>query len=121
MRELLRWAFGVLTVWPGLYFVAFIFTIAVSFSENDQAERRLTEVTLPFHIAAMAALLVLIPAYVTHAYRNSRLDSERRTQWIIMLLAGSIVAMPVYWWLYIRTARPPGSTHGGAEVKRSVG
>jgi hypothetical protein len=45
-------------------------------------------------------------AYVVHAWRSPRIDKDQRTLWVLVLLLGAPIAMPIYWWLYVR----PGGT-----------
>jgi hypothetical protein len=48
---------------------------------------------------------VLLFAFGRHVYSNPRLSHAWRICWIVLLFVGNYVAIPVYWWLYIR--RPP--------------
>jgi len=44
----------------------------------------------------------LLVFYVVDLFRNPRVPSESRTLWAVVLFLGNIVAMPIYWALYIR-------------------
>jgi hypothetical protein len=53
-------------------------------------------------VATTILIVALLVAYLRDAYRNPRLTAARRKLWTFLLFVGSTVAMPVYWWLYVR-------------------
>jgi hypothetical protein len=47
-----------------------------------------------------AVLIVLV--YIVVALNNHHLTTSKRVFWFIMILLGSALTIPVYWWLYKR-------------------
>jgi hypothetical protein len=59
---------------------------------------------------------VIVEANAAVLGKTAALTAARRRFWTVVLFVGSTVAMPVYWWLYVRPAggltlaatEPPG-------------
>ena len=49
----------------------------------------------------LALLLGLAVFYAVHAMRNPRVEEARRPLWLVVLLLGAPLSMPVYWFLYL--------------------
>jgi hypothetical protein len=94
---------GVLSIWPGVYFVAFIGSILFMFANaQNQRSMDLFRVILPVHILTMLLMFALTAVYVVHVFKSERLTSDKRLLWVVVLFFGNIVAFPIYWWLYMR-------------------
>ena len=93
-RGVRTWLLGAVTLWLPLYTAYFLVFVL---------PQPLLIATLGTTLLLVAALLVI---YLADAHRNRRVPDARRTPWAVALLVASVVAMPVYWWLYVRpTAR----------------
>jgi hypothetical protein len=72
----------------------------------------------PLYLGTMVLTVVLLVIYIRDAYRNPALGEDRRTFWAVVLFHGNLLAMPVYWWLYMRpgtgarAGRPEPLTEG---------
>lgn len=55
---------------------------------------------------AMIVLLLVLIVCLRDAFNNPRIPDEKRTLWVIVLLLGSTLAVPVYWWVYVRPGTP---------------
>jgi H+/Cl- antiporter ClcA len=94
-----NWLLGAVTLWLPLYTAYFVVFVL---------PQPLLLATLVTTFLLIAALLAI---YLADAHRNRRVPDERRTPWAVALVMASVVAMPVYWWLYLRpTARPATSS-----------
>ena len=85
-----NWLLGAVTLWLPLYTAYFVVFVL---------PEPLLLATLATTFVLIAALLVI---YLADAHRNRRLPEDRRTPWAVALVMASVVAMPVYWWLYLR-------------------
>jgi hypothetical protein len=108
-----KWLVAAATFWPLVYTGFFGAVIAATIAGG----RLVVPLPVVFVLqgATTVVIIALLVAYLRDAYRNPRLTAARRKLWTIVLFAGSTVAMPVYWWLYVRPAgrmlaatEPPG-------------
>jgi hypothetical protein len=60
---------------------------------------------LPLHVAFFLVTFGLWAFYIGHASRNEALSPESRRLWIALIIFGSFLVEPVYFWLHI--ARKP--------------
>jgi cytosine/uracil/thiamine/allantoin permease len=100
-------AMGVLTVLP-LAYVAY-FLLAVAALALDASLPPPTIHLGVAHICFSGLVVLLVPAYVIHLFRNNAVPTEKKPLWAVVLFCGSIVAMPVYWYLHMwrRCPAPP--------------
>ncbi|MCB0644958.1 MAG: hypothetical protein KDC44_25105 [Phaeodactylibacter sp.] len=96
MNIALKLLVGLLTLLPVGYFVLFI----VDFL-------RFPDVLIDFetlvwvHTGMMVLMVGLLVFYVTHLFKTIKIPDEKKTLWAIILFFGSLIAMPVYWYLNI--------------------
>jgi hypothetical protein len=45
-----------------------------------------------------AALLVI---YSVHLARTGQMDADKKVFWAVVLVSGSVIAMPIYWYYYL--------------------
>ncbi|MDP8943482.1 MAG: hypothetical protein M3N16_05110 [Actinomycetota bacterium] len=106
MGRLAKFALGLATLWPPLYIVFFFVVVATASirggGEPDEHLLVPEVVLLGLHLFTFVLIIVLLVIYLVHAYRTDRIPESRRTFWAVALFMGSIVSMPLYWWLYIR-------------------
>lgn len=105
---------GLLTCWPAVFFA--IWAAQLASNTAGTAPRWLGT------LAVLTALLALVLAfyYVGHAAVNDRFPWWSRAGWIALIIIGSVIAMPIYWYLHIWNepdqkpkARPPTPRGGG--------
>ena len=86
---------GLLTMWPVVYIFFFIATMALA-----------PLGAMPFgmlfavHGVTMAITFGLLMYYVVHVLRSPR-QSNERLLWAILLVVGSTITMPIYWYMCI--------------------
>ncbi len=112
-----RVALGVATLWPFLYIVFFIVVIGIATvrggGEPDN-ELIIPEALLfALHIFTMLVVVLLMVVYLVHAYRSEELVGDKKTFWVIALFMGNLLAMPVYWWMFLRPGRKKPETRAG--------
>jgi hypothetical protein len=99
---------GAATLWPLLYtgiFVGFWFSMMLGMSTG-----RMPVPAEPFggmrllfglHCLTMASMVALLAVYISDLFRNPRVRPDQKTLWAVVLFLGNIIAMPVYFSLYI--------------------
>jgi hypothetical protein len=112
-RHVRTWLFGAATFWPLVYTGFFGAVVAAAVASGRLLVPQ--PVLLGLQVATTILIVALLVAYLRDAYGNPRLTAARRRFWTVVLFVGSTVAMPVYWWLYVRPtgrmlapAEPPG-------------
>lgn len=96
-------ALGVATIWPGIYVLVFLGFMLYLLTNMPTGESGLN-VLLPFfvvHIGTMLWNIGLLIFYIVHLFKNDRIENSMKALWAIVLFFGSLIAMPIYWYLYI--------------------
>ena len=104
-------------LWGPLYFVFFFATILEATVRRGGDPDN--DLFIPFgvlmglHVFTIVLLIGMTALYAVDAFRNPRVKHDQRVLWLIVLLLGGVIAMPIYWWLYVRrpddTAPAPGA------------
>jgi hypothetical protein len=97
-----RWLLGAATLWPLVYTGFFSAIVAAAVASGHLLIPQ--PVLVGLQLATTIMVVALLVTYLRDAYRNPRLTAARRRFWTVVLFVGSTVAMPVYWWLYVRPA-----------------
>lgn len=71
------------------------------------------------HMLTILLIMGLMPLYIILAVKSDRLDQTTRIIWVVLLCMLGMLAMPVYWYLYV-WSEPPVSLAGGS-VAQSPG
>ena len=109
-------ALGVATLWPLGYMVLFIgFTFSFMFYMFGHAIPPKPPANPPpflltifaLHFLTMFWTLALFIVYILHIVRTDRLPADQKALWAVILFLAGMVAMPIYWYLFIW--RPRGT------------
>jgi len=73
-------------------------------------------VLMGLHIGTMVLIIALLIVYIRDAYSNPRLDDNKRVFWAVVLFLGNMIAMPIYWWVYLRREPDRSATHSGSST-----
>lgn len=108
-------------MWPPLYMVFFVVVVAsaaIASSRDGEAE---LAVLFGLHLATMVVVALLLVVFIVDCYRSPRVPDDRRTLWAVILFLGNLLAMPVYWWIYVRPGpRDYSGGFGGSSSLRST-
>jgi hypothetical protein len=102
-----RWLLFIATLWPIAYMLLFILVVGVSTVQGG-GDPDNDPFLIPFgllialHLGTMLVVVGLLVVYIIDVFRNPRLEETHRVLWAIVLFMGNAIAMPVYWWLYMR-------------------
>jgi len=116
---------AVFTVWPLFYMVTSACMIsgmmASELSGGGDASRlhAVMAVIRRLHFFTMIDIVVLMAIYIVHVFRTDRVPRDKRALWVAVLFFGSIMSMPVYWYLYIWKGAKQRTTEKGAEGTRT--
>ena len=102
------------TLWPFVYvilFFLFVFSSVVFPPTEAPGPPPLIALILPLHLLTMLLIVGLMIFYVVNVFRNDRVDKDKKVLWLLVLLLGGGIGMPVYWYLYIWKDAPvtPGA------------
>jgi hypothetical protein len=53
------------------------------------------------HLGVMLLMFVLITFYIVFLFKTDRVRNDMKALWAVAIFMGSIVAMPIFWYLYI--------------------
>ncbi len=105
-------ALAAATVWPFAYMIIFfasVFGMVFFFSSaGPEAAGRQQEppvgwfmALFALHFLTMLWVMGLMVFYIVDVFRNDRVEKDKKVLWAVVLFLGNMLAMPVYWYLYI--------------------
>ncbi len=59
------------------------------------------KIIFPLHFLTMIWILLLIAVYIRHIFKTEAVPQDKKALWAVVIFCGNMVAMPVYWYLYI--------------------
>ncbi len=112
---------GIATIWPIAWMFIFMismFTFFFSFAGRPgQPEPGpilfLFPVIILLHFVTVFGSLALIIYYIFDIFKNERLEQNYKIMWTVLLFFAGMLAMPIYWYLYIWRDAPEGAALGG--------
>ncbi len=119
MSKTIKLLLGLVTIWPFAYLILFFITIfsLVIFSTGDQTGSGpppLIALIFPLHLLTMLVIMALTVFYMVNVFRNERVVKDQKVLWAVVLFLGNVLAMPIYWYLYIwKEGQPAGAPPPG--------
>ena len=107
MTKLKAIALAVFTVWPFVYMILFMASFFISFLSMGQPHQQqdgmplMFKIILPLHLLTMLEMFGLMAIYIIHLFKTEHVASDKKALWAVVLFMGNILAMPIYWYLYI--------------------
>ena len=99
---------GLLTVWPLIWGSVFglavprIFEPLFAGKGSPSPEIVISAISLfAVHFATVMLMMGLLVLYLMHVGTSGRVPKNRTALWIVLIFLGNMLAMPVYWYLYI--------------------
>lgn len=98
---------AIATIWPFAYiFIFFGFMLSMFFmaSGSPPHESRMPSLFLlifPLHLFTILEVMGVMIFYIVNIFHNERVEKDKKMLWTILLFVGGLIAMPVYWYLYI--------------------
>ncbi len=119
MSKTIKLLLGLVTIWPFAYLILFFITIfsLVFFSrgaETAGGPPPLIALIFPLHLLTMLVIMALTVFYMVNVFRNERVVKDQKVLWAVVLFLGNVLAMPIYWYLYIwKDGQPAGAPAPG--------
>ena len=100
---------GALTLVPFVHIVAFMTAFLWVFVRISQIEdgpppdgiERWFFLVFALHFAMMLFVWVLIAFYMVYLFKTDRVPADKKALWAVVLFMAGLIAMPVFFWLYI--------------------
>jgi hypothetical protein len=96
---------GAATLWPFIYMFIFFGFILCSIlfmrGEPSGAFPVSFAVIFVLHLFTMLLTMGLTIFFIVDVFRNARVDKDKKVLWAIVIFLGNMIAMPIYWYLYI--------------------
>ena len=102
---------GALSLWPFVYMVIFFLFVATSMfwmasTEGTRAGHHSGPpaafmVLAAAHFATILLMFGLIAFYVIFLFKTDRVPNDKKALWAVVLFLGNMLAMPVFFYLYI--------------------
>lgn len=102
---------AVFTAWPLLYMIFFFCTVFVMVMSGPFVGPKpptILMIIFPLHFLTILEMFVLLAIYIRHVYKTNRIAQDKKALWAVVLFLGNMIAMPIYWYLYIWRISPPG-------------
>lgn len=107
MSKGLKITLAVFTVWPLLYlflFMGAMFAMVMSDFSGSGASPGppgMMKLIFPVHFLTILEVFVLLVIYMVHVFKTDRVPEDKKALWAVVLFLGYMIAMPIYWYLYI--------------------
>jgi hypothetical protein len=101
----MRILIGVLTAWPLVYFILFFVfmfgTVIISGFFGREPLGGLIVLVFVLHMFTILLSFALIAFYIVFLFKTDRVDADKKALWAVVLFLGNMIAMPVFYYLYI--------------------
>src|SRR3989442_571149 len=89
------------TIWPLFYMLLFMGVFMSAFFLTSNGPGNLWAIIIPLHLLTMLLIMGLTVFYIVNVFRNDRVNKDMKVLWAVVLFMGSMIATPIYWYLYI--------------------
>ena len=91
------------TLVPLAYLVFFLTALIFAVMSGPQRgpEPTLFKVVFVLHIVCMLWIWTLLAFYIVYLFKSSAMPNDQRVLWAVVLFFFNMLAMPVFWYLYI--------------------
>ena len=93
---------AVATVLPVMYMFYFVSMIGSPAGHlTAEQSRAQFEVLFRLHLGTMGLMFVLLLVYIVYLFKTEHVPKDKKALWAVVLFMGNIIAMPVFWFLYV--------------------
>ena len=93
---------GLVTAWPLLHMFIFMGTIlAAIIGDPDDAMAAWFTLIIVLHFITILIIWGLLAFYVMYLFKTDRVAQDKKALWAVVLFLGNVIAMPVFFWLYV--------------------
>jgi hypothetical protein len=101
----LKIVIGIATIWPIIYmpifFIFFFRMFILSTSSEMSGFPQEFMVIIPLHIFTVLSGMILYLVYILDLINTDRIDKDKKTLWGLLLIFLGMIAMPIYWYLFV--------------------
>ena len=123
MKKSTKILLALATLWPFLYmilFFVFIFSSIVfmpSHAGEESGPPFFFAAFIALHLLTMLWIMALTVFYMVNVFRNDRVDKDKKVLWAVVIFMGNMIAMPIYWYLYIWKEAPSSTPPSHSSLK----
>ena len=125
MKKSSKILLGLATLWPFVYMIFFFMFIFSMFlfiptapppgpglgpGSDPSGPPMFFFLIFPLHFLTILWIIALTVFYMVNVFRNDRVNKDMKVLWAVVLFMGGMIAMPIYWYLYIWREETPGSS-----------
>jgi hypothetical protein len=100
---------GALTLVPFLHIAAFMATFLWVFVQISQSQHGPPPqgieawffAVMAVHFAMILFVWALLAFYIVYLFKTDRVPKDKKALWAVVLFMAGLIAMPVFFWLYI--------------------
>lgn len=102
MSKSVRISWGLLTLLPIVYFLFFIsFVTSIDHSQPAADLEEQFKNVFKLHIVTMVLMVALIASYIVYLFKSGVVPKDKKALWCVVLVAGNMFAMPLFWFFYV--------------------
>ena len=112
MKRPAKLLLGALTIWPiiyGMLFLCSVFGLILWQVSHPNPPPPRPPTAPPVwviglvaaHLGTILEMFALGVFYMYHLYHNDRIENQLKAFWAVIIFLGNMIAMPVYWYLYV--------------------
>jgi hypothetical protein len=91
----------VVTLLPFAYMFYFFGEMSAPFPKDHSAAEAQFNFMFRLHMAVIFGCWVLIASYIVYLFKSTHVPVEKRALWAVVLFLGNMIAMPIFWYLYV--------------------
>jgi uncharacterized BrkB/YihY/UPF0761 family membrane protein len=109
----IRLVVGILNCLPfayGAFFIAWSSSMAFR-NDHQPADmdkfHRQFNMIFSLHLATIVLIMALIAFHIVYLFKTNRVPKDKKALWAAVIFLGNMVAIPVFWYLYVRKVDDP--------------
>lgn len=59
------------------------------------------QILFTLHLLTILETMGLLAFYITYIFKTDRIPQDKKALWAVVVFLGNMLAMPVFWYLYI--------------------
>jgi hypothetical protein len=99
---------GAATIWPIVYLFLFmavmssqVFMMGMAPHASGEGIPTVFKIMFALHFLTMVWIVALMAVYIVHLFKTDAVPQDKKALWAVVLFLGNLIAMPVYWYLYV--------------------
>ncbi len=112
-RKKIIW--GIFSIWPICWMILFMCGVLGMFLLSGvQQSDELSPIAaiiigfiVFFHFATIIEIWVMIILYIIRILKDESIEQNNKILWVLLIFIGNIIAMPLFWYLYIWQEKDP--------------